>query len=383
MLDQIPGNLDKAASMSVSYPFVYTHFPFCDVICHYCDFYTARTKEADQSRFFEALKQEATIFLETHKPKLKALYMGGGTPSVSPLIELEKYLALFLPYLEPDAEVTLEANPNNIHPLSLSSWKSMGINRISLGVQSLEDKTLKRLGRTHSASEAQEAIRKIRAVFENTSADLIYGVPDTNLDSCVLDAKKLVDLGLNHISAYHLTLEPKHFLFSKLPKDEFAAEQILQLSDFLQKLGFDHYEFSNFAKPGFSSKNNSNYWRGGAYYALGPSAHGYDGKKTRWKNISDWQSYINKIHGDSSAVDSVEDLSLEQLQIERLFTSLRTKEGIDLARWKLDFGFMLEERRASILKKLEEEGLASLSKDRIVLTLKGRMLADEIVKKLL
>jgi oxygen-independent coproporphyrinogen-3 oxidase len=369
--------------MSVNYQYVYTHFPFCDVICHYCDFYTARTKESEQSRFFEALNLEAKIFLEKYSPKLKALYLGGGTPSVSPPDELEKFLSLFLPFLEPGAEVTLEANPNNIHDLILSRWKSMGINRVSLGIQSLDDKTLKRLGRTHSASDAKESLKKIRAIFENTSADLIYGVPETTLDSCISDAKQLVELGVNHLSAYHLTLEPKHFLFTKLPTDDFAGEQIMQLSEFLQKSGFDHYEFSNFAKPGFSSKNNSNYWRGGPYYALGPSAHGFDGTNIRWKNISDWQIYINKIHGDSSAVDSTEQLSSEQLQIERLFTSLRTKEGIDLVRWKREFGFPLEEKSASFLEKLGNEGLATLSNERIVLTLKGRMLADEIVKKLL
>lgn len=366
-----------------NYSFVYAHFPFCDVICHYCDFYTARTKESDQAAFLSAITKEAYTFLDRERPKLHALYLGGGTPSVSPIKELGQFISGFHNFLVSGAEVTMEANPNTIADESLAAWKIMGINRLSLGVQSLEDSTLKRLGRTHSASEAIECIKKIVRLFPNTSADLIYAVPGTNKESLIEDAKKLVDLGIPHLSAYHLTLEPKHFLFSKLPNDEFASEQVERLSEFLQAQGYEHYEMSNFGKPGFRSKNNSNYWRGGAYFALGPSAHGFDGARERWKNVADWKAYINRINLGESVVESRETLSAEQCQIERLFTSLRTLEGLNLTRWEGDFGYSLLDRRAQPIERFVKDGLATLSNGHFVLTLKGRLLADEIVKKLI
>lgn len=365
------------------YSYVYAHFPFCDVICHYCDFYTARSKDADQEAFLSALQKEANFFISSEKPKLAALYLGGGTPSVSPLNELKKFLEVFQNHLLPGAEITMEANPNTIEKDRLLAWKDMGINRISLGVQSLNDQTLKRLGRTHTGKEALDCAREIRSLFENTSVDLIYAVPGTDVNCALEDAQKLIDIGISHLSAYHLTLEPKHFLYSQLPSDEFASEQVEKLSSFLRDRGYEHYEMSNFGKPGFRSKNNSNYWRGGAYFALGPSAHGFDGKRRRWKNISDWKEYINRINLGLGAMESEEFLSPEQLQIERLFTSLRTQEGLDLTRWEGDFGFSLKQKKSALFRDLENQGLATLSKDHFVLTLKGRMLADEIVKRLL
>ncbi len=366
-----------------NYSYVYAHFPFCDVICHYCDFYTARTKESDQAAFLAAITKEARTFLDREKPKLQALYLGGGTPSVSPVKELGQFISGFQNHLASDAEVTLEANPNTIEDERLIAWTEIGINRLSLGVQSLEDSTLKRLGRTHSAAEAIQCIKKIACLFPNTSADLIYAVPGTSQDSLIEDAKKLVDLGIPHLSAYHLTLEPKHFLFSQLPNDEFASEQVERLSEFLRTQGYEHYEMSNFGKPGFRSKNNSNYWRGGAYFALGPSAHGFDGIQERWKNVPDWKAYINRINLEQSAVESRESLSAEQRQIERLFTSLRTLEGLDLTRWENDFGYSLLDRQPTAIERFVKDGLATLSNGHFVLTLKGRMLADEIVKKLI
>lgn len=365
------------------YSHIYAHFPFCDVICHYCDFYTARSKDSDQVGFLSAIQKEAEQFLIQEKPSINALYLGGGTPSVSPVQELKSFLSVFRPYLAPESEVTMEANPNTIEKDRLLAWKEMGINRISLGVQSLNDQTLKRLGRTHTGKEALQCAKDIFSVFENTSVDLMYAIPGTNLDSTLEDAKQLVDLGIPHLSAYHLTLEPKHFLFSQLPSDEFASEQVEKLSQFLRDRGFEHYEMSNFGKLGFRSKNNSNYWRGGAYFALGPSAHGFDGKNKRWKNISNWKEYINKINLSESPIESEEILNSEQLQIERLFTSLRTLDGLDLTRWEKDFGFSLFEKKGAFFLELEKQGLATLSKAQFVLSLRGRMLADEIVKKLL
>jgi oxygen-independent coproporphyrinogen-3 oxidase len=366
-----------------AYSHVYAHFPFCDVICHYCDFYTARSKDADQVGFLAAITKEARSFLQTEKPKLQALYLGGGTPSVSPLGELRDFINSFQPYLEIDAEITLETNPNTIADERLAAWQEMGINRISLGVQSLTDTTLRRLGRTHTAAEAIACLTQIYRLFPNTSADLIYAVPGTNKESLLEDARRFVDLGIPHLSAYHLTLESKHFLFSKLPNDEFASEQVEQLSDFLQSQGYEHYEMSNFGKPGFRSKNNSNYWRGGAYFALGPSAHGFDGGQLRWKNISDWKEYINRINLGQSVVETRETLSSEQLQIERLFTALRTLEGLDLTQWENSFGFSLAQQKSAVIERLVKEGLAALSNGHFVLTLRGRLVADEIVKKLL
>lgn len=367
---------------SGAYQHVYVHLPFCDVICHYCDFYTARSKEARHGEFFSALRKEAALALPSFGP-LEALYMGGGTPSVSPPEELHRFLDLFRDHISPATEVTMETNPTNINAANLRAWREAGVNRLSIGIQSLDDILLKRLGRVHNAAAAESALRLAREHFSNVSGDLIYGVPGQAEGDPAEDAKKMVAAGVTHISAYHLTIPTTHFLHPKLPDGDFAWKQIEAVAKALGERGFEHYEVSNFGRPGCFSKNNGNYWRGGPYWALGPSAHGFDGKLTRWKNVADWEEYIRRLEMGESAVAETEQLSLEQRRIEALFTALRTSEGLDLARFQKDFGEDLPSRHASLFRAWEKEKLGHLANGHFVLTFAGRMLTDEIVQKLL
>lgn len=367
--------------MSQTFAYIYVHLPFCEVICHYCDFYTARAKEARHEEFFRALNADADAQLPKLAPQLKSIYFGGGTPSASPPELIHQFLQKFRNRIRPETEITLEANPTNITPEIVRAWQTAGINRVSLGIQSLDDQILKRLGRVHTGRQALEALKTCCEAFDNVTGDLIYGVPDQPVNQPAEHACAMADVGLRHVSAYHLTLEPTHFLHAKLPDGDFAWEQIKRLTSALEGRGFEHYEISNFGQPGYESRNNKNYWAGGAYLALGPSAHGFDGDNTRWHNVADWEKYIALATTGQSVVAETEILTAEQRRIETIFTSLRTTEGLDLARFQRDFGVDLETN--PFLKECEKRGLARVTNRHFVLTFSGRMLGDEIARKLI
>jgi oxygen-independent coproporphyrinogen-3 oxidase len=366
-----------------AYHHVYVHLPFCEVICHYCDFYTARAKYARHDEFFAALLRELTNARAQLSSPLAAVYLGGGTPSVSPAPLLRDFLRTFGDHIGPGTEITMEANPTNLHEENLSAWREMGINRISLGVQSLNDVLLKRLGRVHTGEAALAALTLAKKYIPNVNADLIYAVPGQDETEPAHHALRLAEVGATHISAYHLTLPQTHFLFAQLPPDELAWSQIKALTETLAPRGFAHYEVSNLALPGFESRNNANYWGGGPYWALGPSAHGFDGERQRWKNVPDWEEYVRRIMAGASAEAEREELSLEQRRIEYLFTALRTNRGLNLEAFSQQFGHDIMQRNSTLLKKLLKEGLATLDNGHFALTFSGKMLADEIVRKLL
>lgn len=363
--------------------YIYVHIPFCEVICHYCHFYTARSKEARQPEFFAALEKELASAESRLAESLEAIYFGGGTPAASPPELLHGFLQLLSKKITPSTEITLETNPANVNEENVRAWKRAGVNRISLGVQSLDDKLLKRLGRMHSADDARKAAELCLAEIPNVSADLMYAVPEQREDLPGEHALELVKLGVQHISAYHLSLEPDHFLYSKLPPDAHAWEQIRGISDRLTPLGFRHYEVASFALPGRESRNNKNYWAGQPYLALGPSAHGFDGEQTRWHNVADWEEYVRRVENGESAVGETEHLTREQRRIETIFTSLRTLEGLDLVAFERHFGENLATKRAEMILRWQKEGLAEVTNGQLVLSFSGKMLADEIAKALL
>jgi oxygen-independent coproporphyrinogen-3 oxidase len=362
---------------------IYVHVPFCDVICHYCHFYTARTAETDQREFFRALGKELRRARGGLSSGLEAIYFGGGTPGASPPDELAKFLELLKTHRTEKTEITIETNPSNVTRERARLWREAGINRVSLGVQSLDDATLRRLGRVHSADEARRAVDAIAGEIDNVTCDLIYAVPEQDEALPAAHALELHRLGAKHLSFYHLTLEKGHFLHSKLPPDDFAWRQLRRVADALEPIGFDHYEIASFALPGRESRNNKNYWFGGPYFALGPSAHGFDGDRTRWTHVSDWREYVRRAEVGECTRAWTETLTDEQRRIEVVFTSLRTREGLDLKAFRKSFGESLAETRAELLGRWREEGLARLDGGRLVLTFEGRMLVDELTKALL
>lgn len=298
----------------------------------------------------KALAREIELrkhFLDSQQ--IDSIYFGGGTPSVLDEKELQLLLdAIYTNYHVADhPEITLEANPDDISPLHLAEWKSMGINRLSIGVQAFQDKLLQEWNRSHNAIQSQVSIRLAQdAGFENITADLIYGSTLLSDDDWQYNIRMLTEMGIPHISAYALTVEEKtalHYQVEKgktpAPDEEQAARQYAQLQQQLEEAGYEQYEVSNFAKPGYRSKHNSSYWSGVHYLGIGPSAHSYNGTSRQW-NIAHNVQYLESIEQGKLPLET-EVLTPAQQYNEIVMTGLRTAEGIDLERIKaIDTSFV-------------------------------------------
>jgi oxygen-independent coproporphyrinogen-3 oxidase len=315
---------------------IYIHIPFCKKACHYCNFHFS-TSLQNAPELFKAIEKEIEIRSEEMNEEIKTIYFGGGTPSLidnnsiaNILEQLKKYFTI-----NTNAEITLEANPDDISIEKAKSWKDLGINRFSLGIQSFEDNYLQWMNRAHSASQSFEAIEIIRETgFENFSIDLIYGTPGQTTEGWTKDLQTAIDLKIPHLSCYALTVEEKtalHHLIEKGEKENVNPEEQAERFELLMKLtsdaGYCHYEISNFALPGYESKHNSSYWEGVPYLGIGPSAHSYDGIKRKW-NIANNISYTKAIL-DNSPLFEEEILSKNDRFNEYCMTALRRSKGIE------------------------------------------------------
>lgn len=314
---------------------IYLHIPFCKQACHYCNFHFS-TSLKNYTQTVKAICWE----IENRKNYLpestiNTIYFGGGTPSIIEESDLNNILNQIRTnyVVKANAEITLEANPDDITKEKLSAWKKAGINRLSIGVQSFFEDDLKWMNRAHNASQAESALRWAKEEgFENITADLIYGLPHGHWTDNV---QKMIDFGIPHISSYALMVEEKtalhHFVQANkttLPPDEKVLQDYNVLCDSLNTSGYEHYEISNFAKPGFRSQHNGSYWKGTPYLGIGPSAHSYDGKNRRW-NVANNQVYAKNI---DSQIPYWEDEVLSEADRfnEYLMTGLRKAEGISL-----------------------------------------------------
>jgi oxygen-independent coproporphyrinogen III oxidase len=368
---------------NVVFSSIYGHLPFCEVICHYCDFYTDRSAKADHERLASAMALQALQGAGQFAPILDTVYLGGGTPSKTPPDCLEKILAPLRPRLNKETEITLECNPSDCKPDNVRAWRSLGFNRASLGIQSLDDKTLKQMGRNHSRREALDALACLLEHFPSVSADLIYGIPDQDEGAPAAEAQELMAKGVHHLSAYHLTLNEKHFLFKRLPEGEAARAQLEALRRIALEKGFTHYEVSNFCTPGHASRHNQVYWTGRPYWAMGPSAHGYDGLSRRWQIKANWRKYCEEMEGTIAPEITQEELTEPQRQMELLFTSLRTEAGLPRAAWIQRFGWDLGEVCGPLWGEWAQRGWALPLSDRMRLSFAGQMLTDSLVLALL
>ncbi|NMC99054.1 MAG: radical SAM family heme chaperone HemW [Bacteroidales bacterium] len=314
---------------------IYIHIPFCKSRCIYCDFYSS-TQTEHINNLIEAECTELKIRADANHEVIETIYFGGGTPSLLKAGQLSQILNTIYHYysVAEDAEITLEANPDDVSKDKILDYVKLGINRISLGIQSFDDEILRFLSRRHNALKAEQAVIDINnAGIENTSIDLIYGIPQMSVESWQRSLEKAVDLPVKHISAYHLTIEEGTPL-SHLVKENNIAEvteetsvlHFRMLREVLLNKGFKHYEVSNFSLPGWESKHNSSYWCGKKYIGIGPSAHSFDGEKRRW-NIASTNDYIKNIHADFF---EEEKLTINDRFNEYLLTRLRTKKGADL-----------------------------------------------------
>lgn len=336
-----------------------------------------------------AIIKEITLtqqFSDLSGIKINTLYFGGGTPSILSPDDLKSiFETLHNRFVFADGiEITLEANPDDISDLKLQEWKSVGINRLSVGIQSFKDEELKWMNRVHSAEESITCIDKIgEAGFNNFSVDLIYGSPLLTDDDWKKNVETVIEKNIPHVSCYALTVEPKTALdkMIALHKQERVdtdkqARQFLLLMSWMAAAGYEHYEISNFAKPGLRSKHNSSYWLGESYYAFGPAAHAFDGKTRRW-NIANNSLYIQSLQNNILPFEEETLTGTQQLN-EYIMTSLRTMEGLDLNYVSSEFGTEQGHKLQDASRKYESISKLKIENDRIILTNEGKLFADGI-----
>jgi oxygen-independent coproporphyrinogen-3 oxidase len=384
-------------------PGIYIHIPFCKQACNYCNFHFSTSLQL-KNEFLAALVKEITLTLplqgneapEGKKELISTLYFGGGTPSILNTEELTIIFdALHSRFtFADDIEITLEANPDDITELKLQEWKQTGINRLSVGIQSFLEEELKWMNRAHSAAESLICIEQIKAAgFTNYSVDLIYGSPLLSDDDWKKNVQTVIEKNIPHISCYALTVEPKTALDKmiaskkKAPVDaEKQAQQFLLLMNWMAAAGYEHYEISNFAKPGSRSKHNSSYWSladpGGqaTYYGFGPSAHSFDGKSRRW-NIANNALYIASLQKDILPFEEEILTGTQQLN-EYIMTALRTMEGISTKYISTKFGEEKSKKIINASTKYKSTGKLKIENDRIILTAEGKLFADGIAADL-
>lgn len=365
---------------------LYLHIPFCKQACYYCDFHFS-TNLSLKTDLINALCQEIALQKDylTHK-NLETIYFGGGTPSLLSQQDLEQIFQTINQnfHIKKEAEITLEANPDDLDKEKLEVLKQIGFNRLSIGAQSFEDKHLTYLNRVHNASESESVIKLAQdSGFENLTIDLIYAIPAQNHNIWQSDLEKALNLNVSHVSAYCLTIEEKTVFGNwlknqKIPPidDDFAGQQFEILMNTLSQNNFEHYEISNFAKNQLYSKHNSNYWMKNTYLGIGPSAHSYDGFSRQF-NISNNTKYIKDIQERKIPFEK-EILTKKQQVNEYLMTGLRTQWGCDLEKIKLDFEINLLEVYKDYLIQLQIEKLILIDKNHLKLTQKGKFLADKI-----
>jgi len=368
---------------------IYIHIPFCKQACHYCDFHFS-TSMKHKDALVDAICQEIIIRKDGFDQIVDNIYFGGGTPSLLSLEELDKILHTIHSQYELSAqpEITLEANPDDITVSKLKELKSAGINRLSLGIQSFFEEDLKVMNRAHNAEEAKKSISLVKEYFDNFSIDLIYGMPDMNLTRWKANLDTAMSFEVPHLSCYALTVEPNtaldHFIKKEIISpidDELAANHFEFLYDLLTQKGYDHYEFSNFGKPGYFSQNNLNYWLGKPYLGIGPSGNGFDGKNKRTWNIKNNIKYIKAI-SENKLPENIEILKKIDKYNEFVMTRLRTKWGINFDELKEKYGQnYFEYLILQMQPHLDNDNLEILD-NHLMVTKKGKFLSDGIAADL-
>ena len=371
---------------------IYIHVPFCKQKCSYCNFHFSTSLEL-KNDFLLALKKEVHLRKdELSLTSLPSLYFGGGTPSILEVDEIKSLIDEVNRYynFNTDIEITLEANPDDLTKEFLTQLKDSGVNRLSIGTQSFYDKDLELMNRAHNASQAEDSIKRAQDFgFENLSIDLIYGSPTSNLEIWKDNLRRAINLEVTHISSYALTVEPKTALENWIergkinaPKDADQSDEFYYMCEELRKNGFEHYEISNFAKPGFESKHNSAYWSYQPYLGLGPSAHSYDGFNIRSWNVSNNTKYIQNLDQNNLPIER-EELSDADRFNEMLMIGLRTKKGVDMQQFQAaNFGAELMEYFSKEYKILESNGKLMISEDRLIIPEEHWFLADGIASEL-
>jgi putative oxygen-independent coproporphyrinogen III oxidase len=362
------------------WPGLYVHIPFCKTKCPYCDFYSI-IDHASMDRFIAALKNEAVLYKKVFQ-RFDSLYFGGGTPSLIDKNGLGEIFAALKAQFEfsPDTEITVEMNPDDVTAEKLKSYRKLGVNRISLGVQSLNDEELAFLKRRHTAEGAKEALALIKGHgFDNVGIDLMNCLPGQTEKRWMNTLEEALSFGPAHISCYQLTIG-RTTVFGKMvqegklkmPSEEKERKIFLSTSRFLQERGFIHYEVSNFSRgKKYRSRHNLKYWRHTPYLGLGPAAHSFHNNR-RWWNVKSVEGYCTALEKDNKPIKGDERLSPEQLELERLFLGFRNLDGVSIDDARYD------SPRENTLKKLVMAKYVEIHPGKIIPTVKGYLIADRL-----
>lgn len=375
---------------------IYIHIPFCRQACHYCDFHFSTSMKKKEEMVLALVKEiqmrKSELLDSTRSDKdeaVETIYFGGGTPSTLQIADLRLLISeVYDNYkVAENPEITLEANPDDLSEDYLIELSKMGINRLSIGIQSFFEDDLRMMNRAHNSAEAKKCLETTTKYFDNISLDLIYGIPGMSNEKWQKNIETALSFGIPHISSYALTVEPKTALNKLIqtgkiakPKDETAETHFQILVETLEKNGFIHYELSNFGKENYFSKNNSAYWLGKKYIGIGPSAHSYDGISRSW-NVANNSIYIKAIQ-EEKLPNEVEILSITDRYNEYIMTGLRTIWGVSLDRIEKEFGNDYLEYLQKQAQKFINDDLLSIENKVLKPTLKGKFLTDGIASDL-
>ena len=364
----------------------YVHIPFCTQICYYCDFSKVFLKNQPVDAYLQALIRE---FESYDIKKLRTLYIGGGTPTSITAEQLEYLLTNLTKHLDLSVleEFTIEANPGDLTEDKIEVLKNSAVNRVSLGVQTFNDKHLKQIGRSHNEAQIYSTIENLKkAGFHNISIDLIYALPGQTMEDVKENVAKAIALDIPHLSLYSLILEHHTVFMNKmrrgklqLPQEDLEAEMFEYIISELEKNGFEHYEISNFTKSGFESRHNLMYWDNAEYYGVGAGASGYL-NGVRYRNRGPIQHYLKAV-SEGNARLSEETLTKEEMMEEELFLGLRKKSGVSIARFEEKFGVSFEERYGQIVRELCNQGLLVPDDNVVRMTKKGLFLGDTVAER--
>lgn len=369
---------------------IYIHIPFCKQACHYCDFHFSTSLKLKED-FLNVLIQEIVSRKSEIQESVETIYFGGGTPSILEVDELKKIIDIIYENYDvvSHAEITIEANPDDLTSHKVNEFRKTSINRFSIGVQSFIDKDLEYMNRAHTSQLAETSIKRVQdAGFENITVDFIYGTPTLSDEDWNRNLMKAIHLSISHISSYALTVEKNTALDSfiqkkKLPQvdEEKVRAHFYILHDVLTSCNYQHYEISNFALEGKESKHNSSYWKGKSYLGFGPSAHSYDGLDTRRWNVSNNIKYIKSVI-ENKMYFEVEKLSFENQFNEFIMTKLRLKEGVNLHEMEMKFGYDVQK---DFLKKVSTLNpiYYFLNNSHCYLSLDGKIMLDSLLVKLM
>ncbi|WP_163526406.1 radical SAM family heme chaperone HemW [Halobacillus ihumii] len=370
----------------------YIHIPFCQQICHYCDFTKFFYNERLADEYLDALYQEIHAYIPGEKAKVRTIFVGGGTPTVVTLNQLEKLLSMIDEHFDIPAceEYTFEANPGDLDFEKVKLLKAFGVNRISLGVQVFDDDMLEKIGRVHRVKDVYTNVdRLIQAGLTNISIDLMYALPGQTVGAFEETIDEALQFGLPHYSSYSLQIEPKTVFYQRYkkgtlvkPPEDDEAEMYELLQRKLASQGIDQYEISNFAKPGFESKHNLTYWNNEYYYGIGAGSHGYmPGKRTI--NIRPLPAYVKQAMANGRPILHEEPVGLKEQMEEEMFLGLRKVSGVSLARFEAKYFRTIDEVFKDAVPALKQRGLLAEGDGFLWLTDKGKILGNEVFQEFL